>query len=106
MNEISSVMKLNDLFWEKVCQPSDHVVTRKIADETILIPISGNLANMQRIFTVNEIGAAICGLMDGKRTLDEIRRVLLDEFDVEQDRLNADIRDFVERLKEAGLISE
>ena len=53
----------------KVYCPSGHVMMRNIADETILVPISGNLANMERIFTLNDVGACFWRLMDGKRSV-------------------------------------
>jgi len=90
--------------WETVYQPSDHVVTRKIADETILVPISGNLANMQRLFTINEVGASVWGLMDGSRSVKDILQLLLDEFDVNTEQLETDIWDFIDRLKTSALI--
>ena len=86
--------------------PSGHVVTRNIADETILVPISGNLANMERIFTLNEAGASIWRLMDGKRSAQEILGELMQEFDVAEDRLAGDIAEFIEHLKISNLIAE
>ena len=35
------------------------IVSRKIMDEVILVPILKNVANMQSIFTLNETGAKI-----------------------------------------------
>jgi coenzyme PQQ biosynthesis protein PqqD len=91
---------------KKVYCPSAQVVSRTIADETILVPISGNLANMERIFTLNEVGASIWRLMDGKRSVQEILRELLQEFDVAEDQLAGDIVEFVEQLKGSDLIVE
>ena len=91
---------------EKIWCPSGHVVTRKIADETILVPVSGNLANMQRIFTINEVGASVWAMMDGKKTEKEIRNALQQVFDVEEVQLNKDLFDFIEQLKQSDLILE
>jgi len=91
---------------EKIWYPSGHVVTRKIADETILVPISGNLANMQRIFTINEVGAAIWSRLDGEKSVQEIFRELMTEFDVAEDPLAIDLKRFIEQLKQSELILE
>jgi coenzyme PQQ biosynthesis protein PqqD len=91
---------------KKVYCPSGQVVCRNIADETILVPISGSLANMERIFTLNEVGASIWRLMDGKRNVEEILRELIQEFDVAEDQLAGDIVEFVEQLKRSELIVE
>ena len=92
--------------YKKVYCPSGQVVTRNIADETILVPISGNLANMERIFTLNEVGAAIWRFMDGKRSVQEIQRELIQEFDVAESQLAGDMVEFIEQLRESDLIAE
>ncbi|MFZ2631258.1 MAG: PqqD family protein [Desulfosalsimonadaceae bacterium] len=94
------------LEYKNVYRPSGQVVTRNIADETILVPISGNLANMERIFTLNEAGAFIWRLMDGKRSVQEILGELMQEFDVAEDQLAGDMAEFIEHLKVSNLIVE
>ena len=85
---------------------SSHIVTRKIAGETILVPISGNLDNMQRLFTINEIGECIWRKLDGNHTMDAIRMELLDAYEVDEARLDADIWEFIEKLRRDGLIEK
>lgn len=80
------------------------VVIRKIADETILVPISGNLVNMQRLFTVNEVGASVLSMLDGQNTVEEIHRCLLGEFDVDETLLKNDLFAFIDQLKASSLI--
>ncbi len=99
-------MPVNTREFEKRWSPSEHVITRKISDETILVPISGNLANMQRIFTINEVGASVWAMMDGKKTEKEIRKALQQVFDVGEDQLDKDLLDFIEQLKQSDLIQE
>jgi len=91
---------------DKIYCPSGQVVTRHIADETILIPISGNLANMERLFTLNDSGASIWRLMDGKRSVQEILQDLIQEFDVAEDRLAGDMAEFIDQLRDLDLIAE
>lgn len=91
---------------KKIYCPSGEVVCRTIADETILVPISGNLANMERIFTLNEVGASIWRLMDGKKSVQEILREIIGEFDVTEDQLGSDMAEFIEKLKVSNLIVE
>ena len=91
---------------KNIYRPSGKVVTRNIADETILVPISGNLANMERIFTLNAAGASIWRLMDGKRSAQDILGELMQEFDVAEDQLADDMAEFIEHLKVSNLIVE
>jgi len=99
-------MTTKEFEYTKVYCPSRQVVCRNIADETILVPISGNLANMERIFTLNEVGASIWRLMDGTRSMQEILSELTQEFDVAEDQLSGDIAEFVEQLQLSNLIVE
>jgi coenzyme PQQ biosynthesis protein PqqD len=91
---------------KKIYCPSGNVVTRSIADETILVPISGNLANMEQIYTLNEVGASIWRHMDGKRSVEEIWQELLQEYDVAEDQLEKDMVEFIEQLQASDLIVE
>lgn len=92
--------------WQEIYTASDSIVTRKVAGETILVPISGNLANMQRIFTVNELGERIWQQLDGNHTMSAIRLELLDAYNVDGVNLDDDIREFIEKLLQAGLIEK
>ncbi len=91
---------------DKIWRASENVITRKIADETILVPISGNLANMQRLFSINEVGAAIWALMDGKKNVRSIKQAIIKEFDVQEDQLDDDIYAFIENLRQSALVLE
>ena len=61
---------------------------------------------MERIFTLNDVGACFWRLMDGKRSVQEICRELLQEYDVEEDQLGSDLEEFIEELKASDLIVE
>ncbi len=91
---------------DKIWRASENVITRKIADETILVPISGNLANMQRLFSINEVGAAIWALMDGEKNVRSIKQAIIKEFDVQEDQLDDDIYAFIENLRQSALVLE
>ncbi|MBI4230879.1 MAG: PqqD family protein [Planctomycetes bacterium] len=89
-----------------VYRRSDNVVSRRILDEVVLVPIYQELADDQAIFTLNEIGARIWDLVDGRRTVEEIRRTLLEEYDVGPERLDADLSRVFAQLLEIGALGE
>jgi hypothetical protein len=92
--------------WSAVFRRDDNVVARRIAGETILVPIRGNVAAMQKIFTVNPVGAFIWEQLDGERSLAEARDSLLERFEGDLERVDQDVMDFVQEVREAGLIEE
>jgi hypothetical protein len=70
----------------------------------ILVPIRGKLADMQRIFTLNDVGAYIWSSLDGERSLGEICEDLRLDFDVKKEQAQRDMSDFISELLEADLI--
>ncbi len=81
-------------------------VTREIAGETLIVPVSGNVADLESIYTLNEVGGVIWGLLDGQRSDNEIVDAVCAEFDVERDRAQADVAALLVSLREAGLIEQ
>jgi hypothetical protein len=90
---------------EKIYRRNEDIVTRKIAGELFLVPIRGKVADMQRIFTLNPVAEYVWQEID-KQSLNEIRKGILAQFDVEKERADADISEFIAELLEAELIRE
>lgn len=55
-------------------------------------------------FGLDEVGACIWEAMDEPRKVSELCKRVLERFDVEQQRCQVDVIEFVGRLSEAGLI--
>lgn len=81
-----------------------NMVFRQIEDEMILVPIRQSVADLGNIYVLNELGGRIWELMDGERTLADVRDILLDEYDVMPNVLEADLLAFVRQLEAAGSI--
>jgi pyrroloquinoline quinone biosynthesis protein D len=58
-----------------------------------------------KMHTLNVLGTEIWKLCEGK-TLEEIVATLRDNFDVEEDDLRNDVVEFLDHLKQEGLIDE
>jgi len=85
---------------------NENIVRRDIADEIILVPIRGELADMQRLFALDETSDFIWQRLDGNRTVEEIQTAILNHFDVAVEQASMDLNDFIEALLEADLIRE
>lgn len=90
----------------KVFEKTKNIVSRRIAGELFLVPISGEIANMQSIFALNAVGEFIWEKLDGQRSINEIRMDVLDCFDVSEEQAGSDIKDFVTELLKEGLAKE
>ena len=91
---------------EEVYKKKDDIVYRKVAGEAILVPISGRLADMQRIFALNPVGEFIWDALDGTRSLQRISEDIQSCFDVGEKDANADVEGFIGELLREGLIEE
>ena len=74
---------------------SDRVVVRRINDECLLIPLTDDIADMDSLYRLNETGAFIWELIDGRRDIKEITSRVAEEFDVDQREAEKDILHFL-----------
>jgi hypothetical protein len=92
--------------WGKVFKKNKDIVSRKIAGELFVVPVKGRLADMQRIFALNQVAEYIWQALDGRTTLDDLRKHILSHYDVEKERAESDIIGFIDDLIAADLIME
>jgi len=88
----------------RVYRQSPAVVTREIAGEMLLVPVRGELAQLQRLFSLNAVGAFIWQALDGNRDLAAIHHDLVERFEVTEDEARRDLAEYVESLRDAGVI--
>lgn len=90
----------------RIFRKQESVVSRSIAGETILVPIRGELADMEKIFSLEQVGEFIWQQIDAKQSLSDICDRIVESFDVERATAEADVEEFIAELQEAGLIVE
>jgi len=78
---------------------SPSIVSRKTGNEYVLVPVTGNIADMDSVYTLNETGAFIWDQIDGRRSLEDIAVKVKAEFEVDEDIAIADVMNFVDDLK-------
>ena len=88
----------------QIFEKTENIVTRSIAGELFLVPIAGNLANMQRIFALTAVAEFIWERLDGRMSLKDIRGAVLAGFEVTEEQADADIAEFVTELLKEGLV--
>jgi hypothetical protein len=80
------------------------VVSRKIAEEFILVPVKQKAGDIDGIYTVDEVAGRIWELIDGKRSLQEIGNIITEEFDVASKEAEADLVEFLRQLEQIGAV--
>ncbi|MCZ2844961.1 MAG: PqqD family protein [Candidatus Bathyarchaeota archaeon] len=91
-------------FLDKVYKKSDSIVSRKIADEFILVPIKQNVGDLESISTLNELAARIWELIDGKKKVREIKDKIVEEFEVTPQQAEKDLIEYLKQLKKISAI--
>ncbi len=84
----------------------EEVVTRRIAGETLLVPIRSRLADMQQIYALNPTAEYIWQQLDGNHTAAEIQADITARFAVETEQARIDIEEFIGQLLAADIIEE
>ena len=102
---MDSAKDLSNTRLQNVFIKNEEIVSRKIAGETILVPISGQLADLQRIFSLNPLAEYTWQHLDGKRTLQEIVNSIVSTFEVQQEQAVADLQEFISELLKENLIT-
>ncbi|MBR4961097.1 MAG: PqqD family protein [Clostridia bacterium] len=82
------------------------VIHREIAGEHILVPIGETALHHSGVFAISEVGAEIWEMLCGGKDIPEITAALLEMYDVEADVLAKDIDEFLNMLRENGLLSD
>jgi hypothetical protein len=93
-------------FLEKVYKKSDSIVSRKIGDEFILVPIRQDVGDLESIYTLNETAARIWELIDGKSKVSEIKESLVKEFEVKPGEAEKDLIEHLQQLEGIQAIIE
>ncbi|WP_179137245.1 PqqD family protein [Candidatus Entotheonella palauensis] len=80
-------------------------VTRQIGDETIIVPVRAHVADLEAIYTLNEMGSMIWNLLDGHTNARQIAATLCELYDVTYSEALQDVNEFLHALEAASLIA-
>ena len=74
-------------------------VTRTVGDELVIVPLSGNVAQMNRLFTLNETGKFIWDNSEKCTDIKCMVVLLTENFDVLPDAALTDLEAFLEKME-------
>jgi hypothetical protein len=84
---------------EKIYERSSEVRYRILEGQAVVV-----LQDVAQVLVLSEVGARVLELLDGKRKLVAVRDLLLVEYEVGEPQLEQDLNDYINQLKEAGII--
>jgi hypothetical protein len=82
-----------------------NMISRIVAGDMVLVPISQNVGDIVSIYTLNSVGARIWELLDGSTTIKQITNIISTEYGVALERAEADILEFLTDLEQFGAIT-
>jgi hypothetical protein len=80
------------------------VVTRRIARETIVIPVSSRVGDLDAIYTFNEVASRIWLLLEQPLPIKTIAAVLSDEYEAPPEQVLADVLELLASLRDKRLV--
>jgi len=81
-------------------------IFRKIIDEMVLIPIKQEVADLNAIFTLNDLGAFIWDRLGAPCTRAQLEQAVLAEYDADIQTVKRDLEFFLHEMAEIGAIKE
>lgn len=88
-------MDLNELASRK-----HRLAEQMVGDEMVLVPLKGSVADLNEMYTLNEVAAFIWQNMEKAETTEEMARLLTDEFDIDLATASSDLDEFITAISE------
>jgi hypothetical protein len=90
---------------KSVYSHSPSIVTRKTGTEYVLVPVANNIADMNSVYTLNETGAFIWDIIDGKKSVREVIEAVVAEYETDYETAASDVNSFINEMSKYLIIS-
>ena len=81
-------------------------VLREIAGDYIIIPTGKTVLEFNGLVTVNEVGVSLWKMLQNEVTFEDLVNGILEEYDVEEAVAREDIREFLDKIIESGILAK
>jgi hypothetical protein len=83
---------------------SDSVVSRVIAGETLIVPISKGVGDLASIYSLNSVASRIWEAISEPTSREDIVDRIAREFAADRRQIYGDVRAFLAEMESAGLV--
>ena len=80
-------------------------VLREIAGDYIIIPTGKTVLEFNGLVTVNEVGVSLWNMLQEDISFEGLVNGILEEYDVDEAVAREDIREFLDRMIEGGILA-
>ncbi len=86
-------MNIKDLYKLK-----SRFVTRKVGIEVVVVPLVNNVAQMERLYTLNETAGFLWENLQEDSTAESLKTLLLENFEVDATIAERDVKNFLQNV--------
>jgi hypothetical protein len=79
-------------------------ILRDIAGDLLLVPAGKSALDLNGMLTLNEMGGEIWKLLPQVKDEEELIQRLLEEYEVGEEELRADVTEFLDSLRKLGIL--
>ena len=82
----------------------DGFILREVAGNFIVVAVGGAVKNFNAVITLNETGALLWRALEKGAKQEDLVKVILDEYDIDETTAKADVLAFIDKLQGASLL--
>jgi Mrp family chromosome partitioning ATPase len=91
---------------KKVLVRDPAAVTRRLAGDTVILPVRHRVTDLSAIYTLNETGSFLWDHVDGHRSVADLIALVAAEYDVAAAEAERDVGALIADLISEGLVEE
>lgn len=80
------------------------LVKRDVAGDVILVPVGKTVYEANGLFILNELGAFLWDRLEAAESEADLLKAILEEYEVTREQAAADLQEFLEKLRELGIL--
>ena len=82
----------------------DGFMLKEIAGTWVVVPLGARVVEFNGLMSLNESSVLLWNKLEKGATIDELVKVILSEYDIDEKTARADVEEFVNLVKEKGLL--
>lgn len=79
-------------------------ITRKIANETVIVPVTSEAADLDSVYTLNDVASFVWQLLEKRQSANAIAAAVAAEYDVSMEQAALDVDELLTDLESKGLV--
>jgi hypothetical protein len=90
--------------FEQVFVRSQAVVSRRIAGETLIVPVRGKVGDLASIYSFNQTGSLIWQALESPKSASELISIVEQEYAVSREQAEQDVKQFLRDMQTVDLV--